>query len=89
MKIDSDCLVKSYREIYELVGEENLIKIYESFKGQQLTFPMKMYDKQLVSEKVKKEYKFYSVSELTKKYGYSQRWLKEHFKEKGSDKNEQ
>ncbi|MGY3777719.1 Mor transcription activator family protein [Isobaculum melis] len=77
MEIDTECLVKSYKEFYELLGEENLMKIYDAFKGQQITFPMKMYDKKLVAEKVKKEFKEHNVSDLTRRYGYSQRWLKE------------
>lgn len=34
-----------YKEMVEILGEEATLKIYENFRGQQVTFPMRLYSK--------------------------------------------
>lgn len=47
-------LAEIYNQLVELVGIENTQKIYDSLKGQQVTFPMRLYKPDYVSQKVKK-----------------------------------
>lgn len=52
MKIETALLHSVYREINELIGAENTTTLYEYFKGQQVTFPIHMYDPGLVKSAV-------------------------------------
>ena len=33
-----------YAELSDLIGYENTIKVYEQYKGQQINFPVNLYD---------------------------------------------
>ena len=37
-KVDVELLQTTYRELYELVGEENILKIFNYYHGIQLNF---------------------------------------------------
>lgn len=83
MKIDLDCLAISYQSVAEFLQEEELNpdlleKFHYMFKGQQISYPMKMYDKDRVAEKIKKMYQEnleLDIRELTDQYGFSTRWI--------------
>jgi Mor family transcriptional regulator len=47
------------------------------FKGQQITFPMYLFDKKYIAEKIREEYDGSNGKELAKKYGYSERHIRE------------
>ena len=42
-----------YAELSDLIGYENTIKVYEQYKGQQINFPVNLYDKTAVKEMIK------------------------------------
>lgn len=77
MNIHYDVLHPSYKAIYELVGEEGMMKIYYEFRGTALQLPMKLYDRTKTAEKFEKmDSKTNDVIKLSHEYGYSQRWTK-------------
>ena len=39
----SSDFVPTYKEIADVVGVDNAYKIYEHFRGQQMTFPQRIY----------------------------------------------
>ena len=47
MKSNSDKYSGIYKELVDLLGEEDTLKIYENFRGQQVTFPMRIYYRKL------------------------------------------
>lgn len=66
-----------YTEIADLIGYENAMKIFERYKGQQINFPVRLYDKDAVKEIIKKEYNGTNAKELARQFNYSERWVKE------------
>ena len=74
MDIDYDVLHPFYKTLYDLVGQENMLKIYDEYRGMQISVPMKLYDRNFAAEKIRQEYDGTNLTELTKRYGYSQRW---------------
>lgn len=65
-----------YKEIAEIVGLDAMLKIYLRFKGQQITFPMRLYNPQMIQQNVVKEYDGTNISELAKKYDYSEKSIR-------------
>lgn len=48
-------LVGVYREIAEVIGVEATIMLHERFQGQQITLPKKLYTKEYIVSRVKKD----------------------------------
>lgn len=69
----------------DLVGYDNTIKLYAYFKGQQITFPIKLYKSEYIKKLLQKEYDGKNIKTLAKKYGYSERWIKELIKKNGKN----
>lgn len=76
MSIETEILQESYAELFEIVDEATLIQIYEIYRGRQISFPMRLYDRQQVAQRIKNEYNGHNLTTLTKKYDYSQRWIR-------------
>lgn len=65
-----------YKEISEIVGTEATEQIYERFKGQQVSFPIRLYSPELVQQRVIEEYDGSNIPELAKKYDYSEKSIR-------------
>ena len=65
-----------YREMIEMIGLDNMLKIYLRFKGQQITFPVRLYDPHLLSALIVKEFDGTNVRELARKYDYSEKTIR-------------
>ena len=65
-----------YREMSEIVGLDATLKIYLRFKGQQITFPVRLYNPQLIQQNVIKEFDGTNIRELAKKYDYSEKTIR-------------
>ena len=65
-----------YREISMWLGCEIAMKLYEMFKGQQITFPTRLYDPEAVRRAVIEEYDGKNAPALAKKYGYSEKTVR-------------
>ena len=78
-----------YKEIFELVGLDATLKIYLRFKGQQITYPVRLYNPQMIQQNVIKEYDGTNIAELARKYDYSEktirRMIKDSLEEEKSD----
>lgn len=66
-----------YREIAELVGMDNMSKLYEFYRGQQVSFPTRLYRKEFLREVIEKKYDGTNAKEISRELGYSERWIKE------------
>lgn len=77
--IDSDFnnLNGIYDELKNVFGIDVTLQFYSMFKGQQITFPMNLLDRKYIAKKIKKEYNGKNSKELAKKYGYSERRIRE------------
>lgn len=72
---DYKCYNKIYQELIELIGFENTLKIYNTYNGQQLLLPKRLYSKEYVEMKVKEEYDGTNIKKLAQKYSYTERWI--------------
>jgi len=75
-KLDSSCLYGSYRELAELIGIENTIKIYDKYGGGYLSLPKKFLDDDYIHQQILHEYNGKNTQELAKKYGYTYSWVR-------------
>ena len=65
-----------YREISEIIGLEATLKIYLRFKGQQVSFPVRLYNPQMIQQSVIKEYDGTNIAALAQKYDYSEKTIR-------------
>lgn len=75
-------LIGIYSEMAELIGVENTKKLYEHFKGQQVTFPVRLYTKDFIVRQVN-SCDSESIKSQATKYGYSERHLRQILKDDG------
>lgn len=76
MGVEKENLQEIYLQLFDLIGEEAMMKVYEAYHGQQLTLPMRLYAGDKVAKAVRKQYTGHNSGELMHKYDYSQRWIK-------------
>lgn len=65
-----------YKNIVDLLGEEATRKLYKNYKGQQITFPMRLYSKKYVLIVIKDKYNGDNLTELSRELDYSERWMR-------------
>ncbi|KJW13995.1 Mor transcription activator family protein [Levilactobacillus spicheri] len=85
-EIDVAALHQFYHGLSELVGVEDMVKIYQQYKGMQITIPTHLYDRKLAAKRVATEYNGHNQQFLARKYGYSQKWVQRILHENNQDK---
>ena len=67
-----------YETMNEIIGIENVIKLYEHFKGCQINFPTKLFSKEFVLQEAIKTYDgtSASINRIATKYSYSERTIR-------------
>lgn len=92
MKKEAELYNSVYKEISEIVGLDATLKIYLRFKGQQISFPVRLYNPNMIQQKVVKEFDGTNIHELAKKYDYSEktirRMIRDSVEDSGEDKLE-
>ncbi len=81
MEKESELYNSVYKEIGEIVGLDATLKIYLRFKGQQVTFPVRLYNPQMIQRNVIKEFDGTNISELARKYDYSEKTIRRMIRE--------
>ena len=76
MKKETELYNSIYKELSELVGLDATLKIYLRFKGQQVSFPVRLYNPQMIQQSVIKEYDGTNIAELARKYDYSEKSIR-------------
>lgn len=75
-KVDYNLLHSSYKVLYDIVGEEGMLKIYKLYRGTQFQLPMKLYDRVALENAISsKDMDGKTVQEISLKYGFSPRWV--------------
>lgn len=64
-----------YKELIEIVGFENTIKLHEYYAGQYITFPKRILRESYVHQRIVEEYDGTNARDLAKKYDYSYSWI--------------
>jgi Mor family transcriptional regulator len=70
-----------YKEISEIIGLEATLKLYLRFKGQQIAFPVRLYNPRLIQQNVIEEYDGTNIAELARKYDYSEKTIRRMLRE--------
>ena len=52
----TELLNNVYREVSEKLGMETAMEIYQMFKGQQISFPMRFFNPELIQQSILDEY---------------------------------
>lgn len=73
----ADDLADVYMEIADKLGVDTAVAIHDLFKGQQILFPQKLYRKEYIYAYIKQNYNGKNVRELSKKFGYSDRRIRQ------------
>ena len=66
-----------YQEMSELIGVENMEKIYLKYKGQQIVFPQKLYSSKYIHSYILENQGGMSVREMAKKLQLSDRRIRQ------------
>ncbi|MBO4734684.1 MAG: Mor transcription activator family protein [Clostridia bacterium] len=65
-----------YADLCSIVGTENMLQIYTAYKGQQISFPQRLFSKEYTEKQILADYESgKSVKEISKQYSYSYRWV--------------
>ena len=78
---NSERLNSVYREISEKLGMEAALEIYKLFKGQQVSFPVRLYNPKYVQTLIVQEYDGTNIKSLATKYGYTEKTVRRIIKE--------
>lgn len=70
-----------YREISEIVGLDAMLKLYLRFKGQQVSFPVRLHNPKMIQHRVIKEYDGTNIAALAQKYDYSEKTIRRMIKD--------
>ena len=73
---DPELLNSVYKEISEKLGMDAAMDIYQLFKGQQVTFPMRFFNAECIRKIIVQEYDGANVKKLAVKYGYSEKTVR-------------
>lgn len=73
---ESELLNDVYRDISEKLGLDAAIEVYRMFKGQQITFPVHLFNDKRIQKEIIKEYDGSNINVLAKKYGYSEKTIR-------------
>ena len=75
-EVDSSSLQGIYRELAEIIGVKLTIAVFNELKGQQITFPSRLYERNYVIEEVKTRYNGTNLKELAREFNYTERWIR-------------
>lgn len=70
-----------YKEISEKLGMDTAMEIYQMFKGQQISFPMRFFNPAKIQQMIVREYDGSNIKILAVKYGYSEKSVRRIIKE--------
>ena len=85
MSVGSDQTKKLFNSVYEEISEEFgfdvAIRMYQIYKGIQITFPTRLFNPEYVKKQVPIEYDGTNIKQLAKKYGYSEKTVRRMIKD--------
>ena len=73
---NTDLLNGVYKEISAELGMDIAISIYKMFKGQQINFPMRLFNPAQIQKRILEEYDGTNIKSLAKKYDYSEKTVR-------------
>ncbi|HLR42521.1 MAG TPA: Mor transcription activator family protein [Pseudogracilibacillus sp.] len=64
-----------YRELIEIIGYENTIKLHEYYAGQYITFPKRILKESYIHQRIVEEYDGTNARDLARRFDYSYSWI--------------
>lgn len=65
-----------YEDMVECLGLDITVKIYERYKGQQVTFPVKLHSMDYIISQIPNETSSKEIKDIARKYDYSEQWIR-------------
>lgn len=81
----SELLNAVYREISEKLGLNVATEIYQMFKGQQISFPVRFFDPVMIQRRIQEEYDGTNIRALAVKYNYSEKTIRRILKNRSTE----
>lgn len=81
IKSESENLNSIYKDIAEMLDVQSAKKIFDEYRGQQITFPVEFYSKRYIYAQIADEYNGSNIKQLATKYEYSERTIRRILKE--------
>ena len=78
---DPELLNSVYKEISEKLGMDTAMSIYQMFKGQQISFPVRFLNPEKIKQLIVQEYDGTNIRTLAIKYNYSEKSVRRIIKE--------
>lgn len=82
---ETDLFNDTYKEIGNALGLDAALTIYQMYKGQQITFPVHLFNAKRIQTSIIKEFDGTNVRELAKRYGYSEKTVRRMIKDSVAD----
>ena len=76
-----ECYSDIYRELCQIVGEQNMKKIYAQFRGISVQFPQRLYSKEYIRDFIKDHMEIEKASEIARQVTLSERRVRQIIKE--------
>ena len=73
---DSELLNTIYKEIADKLGMDTAMDVYQMFKGQQITFPVRFLNPARIQRIIIQEYDGTNIKALATKYNYSEKTVR-------------
>lgn len=76
-----------YKDMVEVLEHDITLKVYENYKGQQITFPMRLYSDKYIIDYLNKNYDGKNLKQISRKLGYTCNWLQKVINKNGINKS--
>ena len=76
MKLKSSDYNGIYSDMLQQFDEDLVKEIHKLYRGQQVTFPMRLYSKECVLNYISENYNGKNIKKLSRELRYSERWVK-------------
>jgi hypothetical protein len=81
-KIKTEGFMQVYKEISDIIGPEGTYAIYKSMRGQQVTFPKRLYTTEHVLDEIRKCGESVDFHKIALEFDYTERYLRQLVKSK-------
>ena len=71
-----------YEDMVDYLGLDITVKIYERYKGQQVTFPVKLHSMDYIISQLSNGSSGKEIKDIARKYDYSEQWIRRMIRKK-------
>ncbi|SHL55576.1 Mor transcription activator family protein [Anaerocolumna jejuensis DSM 15929] len=71
-----------YEDMVDYLGLDITIRVFERYKGQQVTFPVKLHSMDYIISQVSNISSGKEIKDIARKYDYSEQWIRRMIRKK-------